>query len=369
VLPIKPATGRRPASALFAAAGAFLLAFAVTCLAFVRTGGGQWLDGALLPRSEVGGGYAQETALYGPAGQILGRFGNPPLLGLLVIGIVGVAVASGRLAAGVAAVALFVCAAGAAGLAKQVIVRPELGVTGSTTHNSFPSGHVAAATALLLGLLLVVPPRARWWVAVPGALGVSVIAASTMVLGWHRFSDVVGAVLLVAALASLAGAALAALDRRRPAERRSTVTVVGAGDGYPPAAATGHPAAATWVAEAGGESSETVPFGPVALPAAAGRNRTGSGAAGSGAASWSGVGLRESPPSRERRPDGAALAETGAGLVALAAGLVLPVLALLAVAPSTGAGLALAIAAANGVTMLTVCAVLLLLGRSATRSR
>jgi membrane protein implicated in regulation of membrane protease activity len=104
---------------------------------------------------------------------------------------------------------LFGFAAGGAGLAKQVITRPELGVVGSSTHNSFPSGHAAVATALLLSALLVVPGRARVWVAVPGATGVSGIAAATMIAGWHRFSDVVGSLLLVATLYFVAAAALA----------------------------------------------------------------------------------------------------------------------------------------------------------------
>ncbi|GIF51688.1 hypothetical protein Afe04nite_62270 [Asanoa ferruginea] len=175
---------------------------------FVRTSAGQWLDGALLPRAERGGGYASPTMLAGPADLVLGRFGNPLLIGLLVIVIVMVGVLAGRIRAAVVAFLLFVCAAGGAGLAKQVISRPELGVVGSSTHNSFPSGHAAVAAALLLSVLLVVPPRARVWVAVPGAMGASGIAAATMVAGWHRFSDVVGSLLLVATLYFLAAAVL-----------------------------------------------------------------------------------------------------------------------------------------------------------------
>ncbi|WP_165947328.1 phosphatase PAP2 family protein, partial [Micromonospora sp. 15K316] len=111
--------------------------------------------------------------------------------------------------AGLLGTALVVAAVLGAGVAKKVIVRPDLAVETSTTHNSFPSGHVAAAMALLLAVLLVLPASARWWFALPGATGVSTVAAATMIAGWHRFSDVVGAVLLAAALSCLAAAALA----------------------------------------------------------------------------------------------------------------------------------------------------------------
>jgi membrane-associated phospholipid phosphatase len=193
---------------MFAAAAVCAVGFGATWLLFVRTSAGQWLDGAVLPRAERGGGYAQQTMLVGPADLVLGRFGNPLLIGLLVIAIVVAGVLAGRIRAAVAAFVLFACAAGGAGLAKQVIMRPELGVVGSSTHNSFPSGHAAVATALLLSVLLVVPARARVWVAVPGAMGVSVVAAATMVAGWHRFSDVVGSLLLVATLFFVAAAVL-----------------------------------------------------------------------------------------------------------------------------------------------------------------
>ena len=198
-----------------AAAAACALGFGATWLLFVRTSAGQWLDGELLPRAERGGGYAQQTVLLDPAQLVLNRFGNPLLIGLAVIAMVVAGALAGRIRAAAAALLLFGCAVGAAGLAKQVITRPELGVAGSSTHNSFPSGHVTAAAALLLALLLVVPARSRWWVAVPGTTGVSVIAAATMIVGWHRFSDVVGSLLLAATLFFVAAAGLARWPDRR----------------------------------------------------------------------------------------------------------------------------------------------------------
>ncbi|MEV4537079.1 phosphatase PAP2 family protein [Asanoa sp. NPDC049518] len=203
---------------LLAAAAASMVAFGLTWLLFVRTATGQVIDGRVLPRSERGGGYAQDTVLLGPAARVLGRFGNPLLIGALVLGIVVLAVLAGRLRSGIAGAVVVIGSTGAAGLAKQAITRPELGVIGSSTHNSFPSGHVAMAAALLLGFLLVLPARLRWWAAVPGASGVSVIAAATMIAGWHRFSDVVGSLLLVATVYFVVASVLARWPGRRAAE-------------------------------------------------------------------------------------------------------------------------------------------------------
>ncbi|MDG4826581.1 phosphatase PAP2 family protein [Asanoa sp. WMMD1127] len=203
----------RPLALAVAAAVAFGLAW----LLFVRTAPGQWLDGELLPPMRWGGRYMQGTTLLGPAELVLKRFGNPLLLGLVVVATAVVGLLRRRAWSAVAAAAVFVCSVGAAGLIKEMLERPELGVETSTTHNSFPSGHVAGAAALLMGFLLVAPPRLRWWIAVPGTTGVSVIGAATMILGWHRFSDVVGSLLLVATVFCLAAAALTRAPDRTPA--------------------------------------------------------------------------------------------------------------------------------------------------------
>ena len=65
--------------------------------------------------------------------------------------------------------------------------------------------------------MLVLPGWARRWLAVPGAAGVAVIASATMIAGWHRFSDVLGGVLLGVTVFCLAAAALAAWPGDRAA--------------------------------------------------------------------------------------------------------------------------------------------------------
>ncbi|MFD6682889.1 phosphatase PAP2 family protein [Micromonospora parva] len=195
---------------LLAAALCGLLTLTLTAAVFVRTHPGQWLDGVLLPPAQRGGGYEQETVLVGPAKTVLATFGNPTLIAALLGVVLLVGVLRRRLVAGVVGVGVVVCAVLVAGAVKTQLPRPDLGIGSSTTHNSFPSGHVAAATALLLAFLLVLPGWARRWLAVPGAAGVSVIAAATMVAGWHRLSDVLGGVLLGVTVFFLAAAALAA---------------------------------------------------------------------------------------------------------------------------------------------------------------
>ncbi|MEU7851466.1 phosphatase PAP2 family protein [Micromonospora parva] len=195
---------------LLAAALCALLALTLTAAVFVRSHPGQWLDGVLLPPAQRGGGYEQETVLVGPAKTVLATFGNPTLIAALLGVVLLVGVLRRRLVAGVVGVGMVVCAVLVAGAVKTQLPRPDLGIESSTTHNSFPSGHVAAATALLLAFLLVLPGWARRWLAVPGAAGVSVIAAATMITGWHRLSDVLGGVLLGVTVFLLAAAALAA---------------------------------------------------------------------------------------------------------------------------------------------------------------
>ncbi|MCG5463380.1 phosphatase PAP2 family protein [Micromonospora sp. MED01] len=195
---------------LLAAALCALVALTLTAAVFVRTYPGQWLDGELLPRAERGGGYEQQTVLVGPAKTVLATFGSPSLIAALLGVVLLVGVLRRRLVAGAVGVGMVVCAVLLAGAVKSELPRPDLQVLSSTTHNSFPSGHVAAATALLLAFMLVLPGWARRWLAAPGAVGVSVIASATMIAGWHRFSDVLGGVLLGVTVFCLGAAALAA---------------------------------------------------------------------------------------------------------------------------------------------------------------
>lgn len=85
-----------------------------------------------------------------------------------------------------------------------VLERPDLpaGASGPG-HNSFPSGHVSAAMAILMAAAFVLPQRFRPVMIGVGGLGVAWVASATIALGWHRLSDTAGACLLGAAFACL----------------------------------------------------------------------------------------------------------------------------------------------------------------------
>ena len=92
---------------------------------------------------------------------------------------------------------------GAQVLKLHVLVRPPLDDDAVLVHNSFPSGHTTAAVASVIAVTMAVPRRFALFVAVPGAIGAGAVAAETVSLGWHRFSDTLGAALLVSTLAFL----------------------------------------------------------------------------------------------------------------------------------------------------------------------
>lgn len=96
-------------------------------------------------------------------------------------------------------------ASGTTQLLKHVVLeRPDLNISGATV-NSFPSGHTTFAAAAMMSIFLVSPAARRPLVALGGWSYAAVAGASTLVLGWHRPSDVVAAYLVVAFWTLLAG--------------------------------------------------------------------------------------------------------------------------------------------------------------------
>jgi membrane-associated phospholipid phosphatase len=91
-------------------------------------------------------------------------------------------------------------------LKDQVFSRPDLGFTEGYMANTLPSGHTTVAGSVATAALLVAPRRSRWLVALLGAAYTGATGIATMAGGWHRASDVVAAVLVVAAWALLAQA-------------------------------------------------------------------------------------------------------------------------------------------------------------------
>lgn len=108
---------------------------------------------------------------------------------------------------------------GGANLSTQVIkhlvvTREVLGPGIDVTPNSFPSGHTTLAASTAVALVLVAG-RARGPVAVLGALWTAGAGIGTLALGWHRASDVAGAIVVVAAWTFLMLAVDGVLQYRR----------------------------------------------------------------------------------------------------------------------------------------------------------
>jgi membrane-associated phospholipid phosphatase len=97
---------------------------------------------------------------------------------------------------------------------KRALDRPDL--LGLGHANSFPSGHVTVVASLAASALLVSGRRAQPAVAVVGVAATAATAIATVTLGWHRPSDVVGAVGVVVAWAATAGAWAAGRWSRPP---------------------------------------------------------------------------------------------------------------------------------------------------------
>jgi hypothetical protein len=93
-----------------------------------------------------------------------------------------------------------------------LLVRPEL-VASSIDRNSFPSGHTTTAFAVGIAATLAAPPRWRRAIAAGALLYGTAIGIATIAAGWHRPSDVAGAMLVVTGWASAVVLAVALVDR------------------------------------------------------------------------------------------------------------------------------------------------------------
>lgn len=91
-----------------------------------------------------------------------------------------------------------------------ILSRPEKGVDAGLA-NSLPSGHTAVAASAALVVFLLAAPRFRPLAAVIGSIFAIAAGASTLVEQWHRPSDVVAGMLVVAFWGCLAGLVLSGL--------------------------------------------------------------------------------------------------------------------------------------------------------------
>ena len=92
-----------------------------------------------------------------------------------------------------------------------VLDKPDLGVQ-QIASNSFPSGHTTAAASLLMAAFLVAPVHRRVRTGRWGAFLAALVGMSTVLNGWHRPTDAVAALLIVAGWGVLAALLTRLLD-------------------------------------------------------------------------------------------------------------------------------------------------------------
>jgi membrane-associated phospholipid phosphatase len=177
------------------------LAFAGLYLFFVRDGTGQAIDQLAFNGAENGNtGMSLTHRLLDLIPSVMVAVGA-------VVSIVVALVRRAWLALIVAASAALAAVITTQLLKHVFLTRPDLGVDGYLA-NSFPSGHTTVAAASALLVFLVASPHTRWLAGIIGAGFAVAAGVSTLVSLWHRPSDVIAALLVVAFWGCLGGAVL-----------------------------------------------------------------------------------------------------------------------------------------------------------------
>ncbi|HEX5146293.1 MAG TPA: phosphatase PAP2 family protein [Conexibacter sp.] len=141
-------------------------------------------------------------------------------LALAIAALVGQALLRRRVALALVGAAVVVGSVVTSEVLKHVILpRPFLYFAGVLNHNTFPSGHTTVAFSVGVAATLVAPPRLRRVVAAGAFLFGSAVGIATVAAGWHRPSDVVGAMLVVIGWAAGIVLAVALVDRSAFDER------------------------------------------------------------------------------------------------------------------------------------------------------
>lgn len=78
-----------------------------------------------------------------------------------------------------------------------ILPRPQLGITHGAPA-SYPSGHATVAACAAFAFILVVPHAARIWASLFGAIIITLMGIVVVSHSWHRPSDVIGAITVVA---------------------------------------------------------------------------------------------------------------------------------------------------------------------------
>ena len=137
-------------------------------------------------------------------------------IGIVSIVCVALALSRGRIPLAVGALTIIAGANVTTQVLKHVLLQRADLVDGVVASNSFPSGHTTVIASGVGALCLVSPRWMRPLVVPVGAFAVALTGASTVVAGWHRPSDVVGAVLVTTAWTAAVSVLLGSDHERVP---------------------------------------------------------------------------------------------------------------------------------------------------------
>ena len=175
-------------------------------LVFVRTHPGQRVDEAVLagrlasPRARAAANDLLTTISAGSVALVLAL-------------LAGQALVRRRLALAVVALAVILGSVATSELLKHALLtRPEL-VPTAIPRNSFPSGHTTTAFAVGIAAALAAPARWRRAAAAGAFVYGTAIGVATIAAGWHRPSDVAGALLVVTGWAAAVVLVVTLADR------------------------------------------------------------------------------------------------------------------------------------------------------------
>ncbi len=190
-----------------------------------------WAVAALVPAAQFKDAVALhdftllDSTHAGPLAKAVLVLLNPDLFVAWTVVLAGIAILRRRWDLALAVVAVLALAPLTAEALKPLLAHPHAPVGGVFVQPaSWPSGHSAAALALVLCAVLVAPPRWRTAVAALGAGFAVAVGCSLLILAWHMPSDVFGGYLVAALWMALAVAALRThrrLNAPRGAERPS----------------------------------------------------------------------------------------------------------------------------------------------------
>ena len=198
--------------ALVGLAGFCALAFAAVYL-IARTDTGRRIDDVA-----VAGGAVIGSRQFAAANHLLNAI-TTTSLAVIIVALVGVAVARRRPWLALCAAISIGGAVSLAQLMKRVL--PQADLAHFLDGLRFPSGHATIALSVGLAAVLIAPARRRRPVAIVAVLFAAAIGVCAVAAGWHRASDVAGGFLLATGwTAAVAAVTLAVSPRELRREHR-----------------------------------------------------------------------------------------------------------------------------------------------------